>query len=719
VSDQERLLVVDDDPMNADMLSRRLQRCGYDVMTAASGLEALALLDSTAFDLILLDKAMPDMDGMEVLRRVREDGTLAQMPVIMATAETRSESIAAALEAGANDYVTKPIDFTIALARIQSQLSRHKAHLTSQREGERYRLALEGTNDVIFDWHPPTGELFLSGAWEQMTGVIRGGGRYSLSDWLDLVHPGDVHALREALNDHCIGRSSQFFNEHRVVAGGEIRWIRASGLAARSPSNQVLRVTGTLRDITDHKAADDLTGLPNRLHFLEQTSRAIESARDTGKMFALLFMDLDRFKHVNDSLGHLAGDQLLVGVAQRLRRGLSNLDQAPSGPDHAKIAGAQAKIAVAQATMARLGGDEFVILAEGIQRGEDAVMIAERLLEDLALPFDVSGQRIYVSGSIGVAVWSSQYRSAYELLRDADTAMYRAKGKGKNRAELFTESLRAEAVFRLQFESNLRQATGHKQFTLAWQPIVDLRNGHPVAVEVLLRWPTFGLGECRIEEVIRIAEETGLIFDLGGWVLEEACRLAARLQELLPRQPPLGIHINVSGKQILGCDLYQAVQRTLKDSGLDARSLKIEVTESTLLANTSAVLDVFQRLKCSGVEISIDDFGTGFSSLSYLHLFPFDTLKLDRSFLQRKGSRGTHVEIVRAVVQLSHALGMEVIAEGVEDDQQASILRDLGCEYAQGYLFGRPMSWEGICQYLRDSAWEAGGKTSEAGSLPR
>jgi diguanylate cyclase (GGDEF)-like protein len=706
VPNQERLLVVDDDPMNADMLSRRLQRCGYDVMTAASGPEALALLDSTAFDLVLLDKAMQGMDGMEVLRRVREDGTLAQIPVIMATAETHSGSIAAALEAGANDYLTKPIDFTVALARIQSQLSRHKAHLTSQWEGERYRLALEGTKDVIFDWRPPTGELFLSSAWEQMTGVIHGGGKYSLSDWLDLVHPGDVHSLREALNDHCIGRSSQFFNEHRMVAGGQIRWIRASGLAARSPSNRVLRVTGTLRDITDHKAADGLTGLPNRLHFLEQISRAIESVRGTGRIFALLFMDLDRFKQVNDSLGHLAGDQLLVEVAQRLRCRLPGHDQALSGPDHAKIAGAQA-------TMARLGGDEFVILTEGIQRAEDAVMIAERLLEDLALPFDVSGQRIYVSGSIGVAVWSSQYHSAYELLRDADTAMYRAKGKGKNRAELFTESLRAEAVFRLQFESDLRRATGHKQFTLAWQPIVDLRNGCPVAVEVLLRWPTFGLGECRIEEVIRIAEETGLIFDLGGWVLEEACRLAARLQELFPRQPPLGIHINVSGKQVLGCDLYQVVQSALENSGLNARSLRLEVTESTLLANTSAVLDVFQRLKCSGVEISIDDFGTGFSSLSYLHKFPFDTLKLDRSFLQRKGSRGTHIEIVRAVVQLSHALGMEVIAEGVEDDQQASILRDLGCEYAQGFLFARPMNWEGICQYLRDSACAAGGETAE------
>ena len=445
-------------------------------------------------------------------------------------------------------------------------------------------------------------------------------------------------------------------------------------------------LAGSMADITDTKVADSLPGLPNRLHFLEHLSLAIESSQGTAAQPSVLFVDLDRFKNVNDSLGHLAGDQLLAEVADRLRLTLRTGDMVSRDQN--------------RFSMARFGGDEFVVLVHGLREPQDAGPIAERILEAVAVPFVLGGRTVYMTASIGIATWNSSYRTPYDLLRDADTAMYRAKQAGKNRFEIFEDAHRAQAVHRLNFENELRRAVGEREFSLAWQPIVNLTSGAAEAVEVLLRWPGFLLGECRLEEVIQVAEETGLILELGHWVLESACREMVLLRRSAGHLRKLILNVNVSAKQLLAPQFYESVTEVLRSTGLAADALELEVTESVMMADASLALDVLQRLKCAGVRLGIDDFGTGFSSLSYLHQFPFDTLKLDRSFLNRSNQKGKTFEVVRAVIQLAHALGLDVVAEGVETSEQAQALRGLGCEYGQGFHFARPMSTMQIQGFL-------------------
>lgn len=673
------LLLVDDDEMNRDMLGRRLELEGHAVVLAQSGRQALALLERQSFDLVLLDVMMPELNGLQTLNLIRETKGLADLPVIMVTAKDQSEDIVEAFRLGANDYVTKPVDLRIALARIGNQVAHKRAQAALRESETRYALAARGANDGLWDWDLQTDCVYYSPRWKTLIGYGEDEIGASIEEWLGRVHPEDLKGIQEAIAAHRQGLTPHFESEHRLLhKDNAYRWVLSRGLAVRGEAGRAVRMAGSLTDITEDKVADPLTGLPNRVLFIDRLDRALErSKRDSNLRFAVLFLDLDRFKVINDSLGHLAGDQLLITVARRLEACLRSSDTVARFPD--------------RTTIARLGGDEFTVLVEDIQEDGNVVNVAKRILAELAVPLSIGGAEVFTSASIGIALGPAGYTQPDELLRDADAAMYVAKAGGKARFEVFDAAMRARAIARLDLETDLRKAIQRHEFCLHYQPILTLEPTRLIGFEALVRWQHPERGLLSPAEFIPIAEETGLIVPLGWWVLREACRQMSIWQSGHPSDPPMVISVNLSSKQFLQADLVTEIARLLGETGLISRSLKLEITESAIMESSEVATKKLDQLRALGAQVCIDDFGTGYSSLNYLHRFAVDTLKIDRSFVQQMDVADENMQIVQSIVKLAHILAIDVIAEGVETDAQRNKLAGLGCEYGQGYLFSKPV----------------------------
>lgn len=451
------------------------------------------------------------------------------------------------------------------------------------------------------------------------------------------------------------------------------------------------RISRTLEDTKEHfrHAAfhDSLTGLPNRLMFSELLKVEIESARHRADyLFTVLFLDLDRFKNINDSLGHTYGDLLLVAFAQRLEGCLRPTD-----------------------TLARFGGDEFAILLSSLDDASDAIRAAERIQQELTAPFELDKNSAFTTASIGIALSSTGYDRPEDILRDADTAMYRAKENGKARYEMFDTGMHASAVSRLRLESDLRQAIEQQEFCVHYQPIIVMETGKLAGFEALVRWNHPERGLVSPEDFIPAAEETGLIVPIGQWVLEHACMSIVEWQRQSPCFRTLSLSVNLSARQIAQSDMVDQVKRVLERSGLNPHCLKLEITESVVMENAEGAAAMFKQLRALGVQLSIDDFGTGYSSLSYLHRFPVNYLKIDRSFVSRMTEANDNAEIVRTIATLARNLGLEVIAEGVETQEQYQQLKALGCEYGQGYLFSYPVDSAVVPSLLAKDLESAGG----------
>jgi diguanylate cyclase (GGDEF)-like protein/PAS domain S-box-containing protein len=605
---------------------------------------------------------------------------------------------------------------------------------------ERYALASRGANDGIWDWNLQSGEIYFSPRWKTMIGLADTAHESTPSEWLRRVHSDDDAKLQADLTRHLDGHSAHFENEHRLLhEDGIYRWVLARGIRVLGEHGQPSRIAGSLTDITERKVAeeqllrnafyDGLTNLPNRALFMDRLGRAIGRARrHPDYLFAVLFLDVDRFKVVNDSLGHVVGDELLMAVAKRLEKCLRPGD-----------------------TAARLGGDEFTLLLDDVHDIEDATRVAERVHIELSKPFTLGGAELFPAASIGIAISGdkgvlTRYERPEDLLRDADTAMYRAKALGRGRHEIFDEAMHERAVATLRLETDLRRALENQSFHVFYQPIVSLGDGRITGFEALARWEHPERGMVPPSEFIPLAEETGLVIALDHQILRQACRQARIWQQQFPREAHawndsasdgatdarlleeivfdgavpaasdseastlLTLSANLSSKHFSQPDLPAQIEQILKETAFPPAQLRLEITESVILDNIESAAAILQQLKGLGVQLALDDFGTGYSSLSYLHRLPLDILKIDRSFVMRLGGGKSGLddnsEIVSAIIMLARNLNMAIVAEGVETRAQMEKLQSLRCEYGQGFYFSRPLSSEEAATLLmEDRAW--------------
>ena len=573
-------------------------------------------------------------------------------------------------------------------ADLQHRLKTEDALRRSQ---ERYALAMRGANDGIFDCDCSTHRVYLSDRWYEMLGLERPHGDDAMQTWLNRVHPEDEPGLLSAFDRMCAVNDPHVEFEHRLRhADGSWLWILMRACGVRDVNGCLRRMAGSLSDITARKRAeaeiryaafhDVLTGLPNRALLLDQLSIAMSRAATTTprREFSILFMDMDRFKFVNDSLGHLVGDQLLVQLAARIRQTLAPTD-----------------------TLARLGGDEFVVLLPNASTIAEAGSVAERIFLALKWPFEIDNNELFAAVSIGVAVSAPQYVDAHALLRDADTALYQAKSDSPGNCRVFDQTMRHEAVRSLQLDSELRRAIERHEFEMVYQPIVDLKSMRLTGFEALIRWQHPERGLVSPAEFIPIAEETGLMVPLGAWVINETCRQRAVWNKNFPEMRGATVAVNLSALQFAQPDLVEMVARALDGNALDPEQLTLEVTESAVMGNAEVISSTFNRLKAVGVNLSIDDFGTGYSSLACLHRFAFDHLKIDRSFVSRAGTSAEAFDIIETIVTLGHRLNLKVVAEGMETRAQLDCVIKAGCDRAQGYFVGRPLRVGAADELLR------------------
>ena len=678
-----RLLLVEDSADDAELIRTKLaksERINVDVTHVDRLGKGLERLSGDAFDVVLLDFSLPDSFGMETFRRAH--AAAPRIPIIVLTSLDDNELAVQAVREGAQDYLVKrEADTRLLVRAMLYAIERQQADDALRESEERFALAARGVNDGLWDWDLVNDSIFYSPRWKSMLGFGERDVGDSPREWLDRIHPDDRPPFRRHLDAHLAGDTEQLEFEHRMRnARGQYLWVLARGVAVRDRSGRPYRMAGSQTDITARKRAehqlqhdalhDGLTGLANRVLFMDRLACALaDLQRQATPHFAVLFFDLDRFKNVNDSLGHTLGDKLLVGIARRLEHFLRPGD-----------------------TVARLGGDEFAILLHRVETASGAIHVAERIQEILNMNFSIDSHDVFVTASIGIAHSATGYLNPEEILRDADIAMYRAKAGGKARYEIFDRDMHQSAVALLKLETELRQAVQREEFLMHFQPIVSLSHGRIVGFEGLVRWQHPERGLVSPSQFIAVAEETGLIVPMGWWVLRESCRQTREWQLRFPSDPPLWVSVNMSGKLFMKKKMVDRLCGILEETGLEPPSLRIEVTENVVMDHADVAIRNLMELRALGVQLSIDDFGTGYSSLSYLQRFHYDELKIDRSFVSRLGQVGDSRAIVETILSLANNLGIGVVAEGIETAEQVDRLRKMDCPHGQGYWFSRPLT---------------------------
>ena len=667
------ILVVDDDNGFRLTTSEALKGTGFNVIEASSGEAALSILEDSLPDLVLLDAIMPSIDGFEVCRQMRKRRESRAIPVMILTGLGDMESVNKAFESGATDFIIKPVNYAVLSSRIRFQL-RVAANLKELNISQEWLASAQRIAGVgYWQWDSVNDRITVSEQLADMLLLEDASGFKNLNDLLNFVHPQDQEFVRSRILSASLdGVTSS--DDYRLVTLQSETLVVHQELA--QPSNSSDIVLGTVQDITLQRESerkirqlaysDELTGLASRVYFHKHLEDVIKASHRRSERFALLFLDLDGFKDVNDSLGHDVGDMLLKIVAKRLQDLIRDTD-----------------------FVARLSGDEFCILVDNVSDQYGAAYVAERCLEEMNEPIDLARQRIRPRCSIGIAYYPDDGEDSKSLLKAADSAMYAAKESGKHRYEYYQPEFTEIAEERLRIEQELRLTIDNEELELHYQPQINLRTGRMTGVEALVRWNHPTRGMVGPLEFIDIAERIGFIKPLGQWVLKTACQQAVAWRDM--GLPELQLAVNISASHFQDADFIAMVEKTLEDTGFPGSMLELEVTES-VTQPTSRNISIFTRLRKMGIRIAIDDFGTGYSSLASLKQLPIDCLKIDRLFIKDMLQNPESSVLLGTIIGAAHALGHSVVAEGVEEEDQMKVLTAIGSDFIQGYYFSKPVA---------------------------
>jgi diguanylate cyclase (GGDEF)-like protein/PAS domain S-box-containing protein len=686
--DKVRILIVENERIVSMDMQCRLKQLCYDVVGAAvSGEEAIQKAEAHRPDLVLMDIMLDGpMDGIQAAEIIR---TRFGIPVIYLTAYGDGPTLERAKVTEPFGYILKPFEERELHGHIEIALYKHRMEKRLKDSEERYVLATRGANDGLWDWDLKTHKIYFSPRWTSMLGYKEDEIRQNPREWFSRLHPQDSARVKRQIALHIKGQSSHFESEYRILCkDGSYRWMLTRGLALRDGVGKAHRMAGSQTDITERKVYDPLTGLPNRTLFIDRIQGAADRKhRHPDQCFTVLSVGINDLPVIS-GLGQTLKDQLLIQITRRLTDALQTGD-----------------------TVASLSDENFGVLLGEIGTATDATRVATAILNRMSEPFHANGRDIYVNSSIGIAVSPNQRESAEDLLRDANTAMHRAKLSGKSQLEIFDENMRACVAVRVQRETDLRRAIEREEFQVLYQPIVSLADGAIAGFEALVRWRHRD-GLLLPADFISLAEQTGLIIPIERYVLRKAMEQMREWGKMRPRNP-LTMSVNLSAQHYSELDLVDEVIKLVKITGCEPRSLKLEITETALMHNTDVVSSTLARLNDLHIQLAMDDFGTGYSSLSYLHQFPIKTLKIDRSFVQNLGLKSETRKIVQTIVALGNHLGMDVTAEGVENAQQIAELQAFDCSHAQGFLFSPPLTQEAAGELLQhELPWRH--KTREA-----
>ena len=680
------ILIVEDESIIALDIRTNLESKGYQVAGQSDrGEDAIKKAGELHPDLILMDINLKgEIDGIVAATQIRIQYDL---PVIFLTAFADQSTLERARQAQPYGYILKPFEERELAIAIEMALYKHSMEKKLRESEERYDLAARGANDGLWDWNLKKNEIYYSLRWKTMLGFKEEQISDSPDEWLKRIHPEDQRRVREYLISHINGNTAHFEHEYRIQhANGSYVWILTRGLAVSDTQGNAYRIAGSQTDLTARKLVeerlaygalhDGLTGLPNRELFMDRLKQRMElTKRHPDNLFAVLFMDIDRFKVVNDSLGHSVGDQLLISTARRLHLCLRPED-----------------------TVSRLSGDEFAVLLNEVQDVSDAIRVAERFQARIRETTVLAAVNRSTTVSIGIIMFEDKYTQPQDMLRDADTAMYRAKALGGGRYQVFDTTMHAQALTLLQLEADMKRAVKNQEWAVYYQPIISVASGKVSGVEALVRWMHPERGIISPLDFIPQAEDIGLIIPIGEFVLRTAC-----LQTKVWRDsgfPNLWVSVNLSGRQFQDQHLVHKIRQILDETGLPSNGLRLEVTESVAMQDITYGIRVLKELKKIGVHVSLDDFGNGYSSLSYLKQFSLNVLKIDQSFIQDILVNKNSEAITMAIIAMARSLGLEVVAEGVEKEEQLAFLKSKFCDEVQGFLFSMPLPVEELTRFL-------------------
>lgn len=690
-------LVVDDDLSLRLTICAALIKAGFDTVEAEHGRAALTYLHSDIPDIILLDVVMPEMDGFETCTAIRQLPGGKYIQILMVTGLDDTDSIERAFEAGANDFVAKPINwamlghrgkYMLRAGRAIQELNRSERRLAKTQELAKLgNWELDLVNDK-FNCSPEARRLLGFDVHRNIS---------NYKDFLEPVVAQEYIKVKDQI-DSAIQSNSPFSVNYRVILPtGSQRHILNRGEMFFGEDGKAEMILGAVQDVTQLKNAeeeirllafyDGLTGLANRMLFMERLDHEISVAKRKEQIFALLFLDLDQFKRINDTFGHHIGDLLLKNVSETLQKCTRASDglTGPSSEDSSSL-------------IARLGGDEFIILLSDIKEPENGALVARKILQELPSTYNLEGHKISVTASIGISVFPTDGEEREFLLKHADSAMYHAKDMGRNNYQFYKKSLNAAVQERFSLEQDVKSALENEEFLLYYQPQIELSTRKIVGAEALIRWLHPQRGLIPPDKFIPIAEETGLIIDINKWVIQTACKQNSKWRE--QGLAPIRIAVNLSGYQFAKQNIIQIIQDALHEENLDAKYLEVEITENIFMQDTKDTIQILKQLKDLKLRIALDDFGTGYSSLSYLVSFPVDIIKIDRSFVMGCTMQKNNRVIIKAIIAMGHSLGMKIVAEGIEDEEQFELIKGYSTDEGQGYYFCPPVPQDEFAKLL-------------------